>query len=147
VTWIPSNTYLPLLRRCFWSKNRRKRFLVHYSVSHASWHISKYLADLHSAFRRQLTDNIRLATKVSRSTPVYLSQETDTRQSTAAFVVVSCSERPRHNAVIRRQEPAVEQPEAPEYDVEGTEVGKIGEGGKKRESYTQRYLSVRTGLF
>jgi hypothetical protein len=70
--------------------------------------------DSHSAFQREPTDSIRLATKVTRSTPVYLSQEADVRQSMGQLL----SWFPTSNdhtiyIIIRRQElqPEVEEPE------------------------------------
>jgi hypothetical protein len=104
--------------------------------------------DPHSAFQREPTDSIRLATKVTRSTPVYLSQEADVRQSMGQLLSWFPTSNDRTiYIIIRRQEPQpeVEEPEEPEeQETSGKGKGKKkGKGrGKGRPSIAKKEVEV-----
>ena len=81
--------------------------------------------DPHSAFQREPNDSIRLATKVTRSTPVYLSQEADVRQSMGQLLwwFPTSNDRTIY-IIIRRQEPQPEVEEPEELETSGKGKGK-----------------------
>ena len=101
--------------------------------------------DPHSAFQRESTDSIRLATKVTRSTPVYLSQEADVRQSMGQLLSWFPTSNDRTiYVIIRRQEPQPEVEEPEEQETSGKGKGKKkGKGrGKGRPSITKKEVEV-----